>query len=472
MSKKFFLIIFALCLFTSLTFYLDSLNYYFFQDDFFEINISKASNLQDYLGFFKFRDDIIAYRPISLQNYFFLSSSFFDLNSTGFRLIAFIIFLLNAFLIAKVISKITKNQNIGLLTASLWITSSIHFMTLSWIAAAYNITGTFFFLLTSLIFLNFLKTKKFILYALSFILFILTIGSFEFSITWPIIFGFYYLYVLGNPLSKTIKLFLPFVALSVIYLYLRLLLIKIPPISEYQTTFNLDSAKALFWYFLWTFNIPEEFKKQIVNNLIFFNPKFAAEYWPLITKTFLGAILVITLGIIVPLIKSAESKLNLNFNLLIFSCVWFFVAISPVLILPNHTFSMYLTLASIGLYLLVSYLVNLYGGKILSLAIITVFIYTAFTTLSFYKINSWMIEAQQFAREFSLDIKKQYPDLPTNSIVYFPHQNQRHSQALLDHHAIRTIYNDQTLAIYYNKESLIKALKSNPNHPVYIYFPE
>ena len=155
LSKKSLIFLISVAFFVSLTLYYSSLDYYFFQDDFFEINISKAQNFSQYLDFFKFRDDIIAYRPISLQHYFFVSTKIFGLDPSGFRLITFIFFFSSAVLIIQVIKKITQNLNIGVLCASLWLLSSIHFMSLTWIAAAYNIIGTFFWLLTSLFFLKY-----------------------------------------------------------------------------------------------------------------------------------------------------------------------------------------------------------------------------------------------------------------------------------------------------------------------------
>ena len=83
-----------------------------------------------------------------------------------------------------------------------------------------------------------------------------------------------------------------------------------------------------------------------------------------------------------------------------------------------------------------------------------------------------MIEAQKFARGFSISVKKQYPFLPPGSVIYFPHQDHRHRQALLDYHATRTLYSDQTLSIYYNKESLVDSLEAGENRPVYVYLPE
>src|SRR3990167_3186868 len=118
-TKLFFALILILCV--SLTLYYSSLNYFFFQDDFFEINISRAGNLNEYLNFFKFRNDIIAYRPISLQNYFFLSRVIFGLNPIGYRIFTFVLLFLSSILIAKIVEKITANKKTGLLASLFWV---------------------------------------------------------------------------------------------------------------------------------------------------------------------------------------------------------------------------------------------------------------------------------------------------------------------------------------------------------------
>lgn len=462
-------LIFLAGLLISLFLYKDSLDYYFFQDDFFEINISQATNLKEYLSFFKFRDDIIAYRPISLQNYFFISHSLFGLNPVGFRTITFLLFFLSGFLIYKVTTRIFKSSKTGLIASFLWQTSSIHFMAITWIAAAYNIIGTFFWLLTAFMFLKFIETQKLLFFVLTFLSFLITVGSYEFSVTWPAIWGFYYFFVAKNSLVKSLKLFSPFIIVSSIYILARFIFIKVPQITEYTTTFNLESVKALFWYILWTFNIPEEFKKQVINNLIVFNPKFFYEYWPLVLKSFLSA-LIILLVVTIP-ITAHIKQIKMKGKLIVFLLFWFIAGISPVLILPNHTFSMYLTLASIGLYGCIAYLLSKTAST-LSLIVLSIWLLSSFTTLSFYKINSWIIETQKTAKKFSQEVKMQFPYLPPNAVILYPLNAKFEKQALLENHAIRTIYNDPTLTIYYNKEALIKDASSLRGKPVYIHIPE
>lgn len=470
--KRFYAALMFLVLAASIWLYKSSIDYFFFQDDFFEINISQAGNLQQYLEFFKARSDIIAYRPISLQNYFFLSAAIFGLNPAGFRFITFILFLLSFFLIVKISANITKSFSVGFITAAFWLLSSIHFMTITWIAAAYNIIGTFFWLLTSFIFIKFIESDKHWLYLLSIVSFFLTIGSYEFSVTWPAILGFYYLFVLKKPLTRGVKIFLPFILISLVYLAARLLFIKVPQIPEYNVTFNVESIKAFFWYLLWTFNIPEEFKKQVVTNLIIFNSKFLSEYWPLVLKTYLGAFIILTIGLIIPSFRIIKDKLKVNMRLILFTLFWFAVGISPVLLIPNHTFSMYLTLSSIGAYMLIAYLLSFHREKVIVPVVLVIWLATSYITLDFYKVNSWMVETQRFARTFTIQAKKQLPILPTSAIILYQINDKRIIQALLDQHAIRTIYNDPTLSIYYNKKDLLVDYNNIKNRPIYIYLPE
>lgn len=453
LKLNFLYIIAALILSVSL--YKASLSYFFFQDDFYEINISKANNLSEFIGNFKFLKNRSSYRPLGLQAYFFTSYKLFGLSPVAFRLITFTLFFATYFLIIKVIERITTNFKVGILTGSFWVTSSIHFMSLTWIAAAWLIFGVFFFMLTSLFFLNFLRGYYYRYYILSLITFVISLATSEFSITWPIIFGFYYFIVKNNKLTKTLKLFSPFIFFSIIYLFLRSNLSSLPQIPEYKVVFNLESIKALFWYLLWTFNIPEEFKKQIVNNLLIFNKTFIKEYWFLILKSFLGFALIFIVGIILPVILSFKEKISLDLRFIVFTFIWFLTGIFPVLLLPNHTFSMYLALASIGLYLLISYLILKIPNKTLVLLLILIWIFTSYTSISFYRDNSWMVESQRFAREFTSRMFERFPTLPSNSTVLFPLQDGRYIQAILDQNAIKAVYNDPSLKIYFDKSKII-----------------
>jgi len=243
-------------------------------------------------------------------------------------------------------------------------------------------------------------------------------------------------------------------------------------ILEYKMSFDFVSIKTLFWYLLGSFNIPEEFKKQIVNHLLLFNPKFFSEYWASVFKTFISGFLVFLLAILIPIIQIFRKHLKANFRIIAFSIFWFLTGISPVLFLPNHYFVMYLILPSVGIYFLMAYLLSSFGKKIFIIPTLIIWFFSSYNTISFYKINSYQIEAQKFARTFYTEIKNEFPNLPKNSIVYYPLESSQKQLALENQEAIKAIYNDSSLSIYYNKEDLLSSLKKGNTGKVYIYFPK
>src|SRR3989344_5564215 len=171
--KKYRLLLLVIPPLVSLSLYFSSLNYFFFQDDFYEIIISRVHNFKEFISLFEFLSNRSSYRPIGLQTYFFTIYSLFGLNPIAFRTITFGLFFISYFLIIKVIKKITGSHQIGFLTASLWVISAIHFMSLTWIAASWLIIGLFFFLIASIFVLDFSQNERKIYYIWSFIFFVL-----------------------------------------------------------------------------------------------------------------------------------------------------------------------------------------------------------------------------------------------------------------------------------------------------------
>ena len=249
---------------------------------------------------------------------------------------------------------------------------------------------------------------------------------------------------------------------------------KVPKIPEYTIAFNLESAKALFWYVLWAFNIPEEFKKQVVNNLIILNSQFLKEFYGLILKTLFGFIFFILISFILPVLISIKKKIYLYLRLIAFLISWFFITILPVLIIPYHTFIMYLSLSSIGLYSLAAYLLIAQKNKALILAALIIWFFFSLSTISFYKHNFWIVGDQKLAAKFKEDIQTQFPYLPKNSVVLYPLNDihvmdHRQMQSLQGNDGIRTIYNDQSLSIFYNKEAMLQEFDKIRGRPIYIY---
>lgn len=440
----------------SLLLYYKSLGYYFFQDDFYEILISKVTDTSDFIKLFSFLENRSSYRPIGLQFYFFISQTFFGLNPLFYRIIIFVMFISTYFLIATTVGQFLKNRLSGYVTASLWITSSIHFLSLSWIAAAWLIIGSFFFFASALAFLTFIRYHLKVFYSLSILLFMITLGSFEFFVAWPVLMGTWMILFTSQGLKKTLTLLSPFIAITALYIVARLSFASLPNIDEYKVGVNINTPKHLFWYFFWSFNIPEEFKKQIIGNLVQFNTIFLKDFMGLVIKSFLVLFVILILGILVPTLKSLRENREMFIKALALSTTWFLVALLPVLILPNHSFAMYLAIPSIGLYSLIGYLLSQKGSLLIIAALFLAWFYSSFITVDFYRKSFWVYDSQNFARQFSQQIKKQYVQLPKGAVIYYPLEDRRHQQAILNDNAIKVLYDDSSIRIFFDKISLDK----------------
>src|SRR3990167_6339783 len=287
---------------------------------------------------------------------------------------------------------------------------------------------------------------------------LLSLSSFEFAVSFPITSFLYLFLILKKDISKSLKSTAPFILATVIYLIARLLYKQTPQIEDYIIRVDTDSLKSYFWYFLWSFNIPEEFKYQ-VTKLIILNPAFLSIFQKLAIKSYLGVLTLIVLGVFLPLVQLKKHQTKVNNRIVAFAILWFSVGISPVLFFPSHTFLMYLTLPSIGIYLLLAYLLKKNGSILLTVIFFGIFLYTTTTTIDFYKSYSYMNEAQFVSRKFTSEIKTKFPILPSEAIILYPLENPAHVQALSDQNAIRAIYNNQSLTIYYNKNQMLKALQ-------------
>ena len=449
------LIILALIFYVLL--YTKSFTYFFVQDDFFHLRISRANDVVQYLNFFKPRSDIIGYRPISIQNYFFIMKFLFGLDPFGYRVFNLIILGFTTYIIYKVMHIISKDEIASALTAFFWSTSSVHFTSVTWISANYTILGTFFFVLSLLLFLKYTQNKRILLYVTSFLLFILSLGSFEFAFSIPIIALFYLVLGKKKPYFYTIKNLGPFFLVNIIYLIFRIFIKNNPDIEEYKMAINFELFRNLFWYVLWTFNIPEEFKKQIIDNLIIFNKRFLEDYWLLVFKTFFISLISIS-AVIAALIFEKFRKL-LPLNILLFAILWFLISILPTLFFIKHSFIYYLPLASVGLYLLLALAIISFKQFKFIVLFIAIWLYGSYTTTKFYYDNSYLNLAQKKAKDNFLKLNQNRIPITSKDVIFYPINSFTERVAVSDNNIVKVVYNNPEINVYTSKTTLITDYK-------------
>lgn len=452
-AKTFSLIIAIIFVISTLVLFSPALYYYFFQDDWFHLSISDAQNIKDFKNFFVFRTDIIAWRPVSKQIFFFLIINVFKFNSFIPHLIIFSFHLFNVFLIYKIVKKVLNNSLNAIITAFLYSTASFHFTTLAWISAGELTIGTFFYLVASFMILNYFSTKKVLHYAVAIVAFILCLGSTEFAVTWPLFIALLLL-LSHKPKSKLINCLKPLlipVFLILVYLGLRLLIYKAPVNDNYEISFGPNIIKNFLWYNVWLVNIPEDVRTHIrlLPFVISEDLNVGREYLLLI-----GISLVIFLSLILRRFISLFNKSTLY--LLLSTFAFLFFSLLPVLIFPNHISAHYLLIPSIGTYIFLGYILSKNYSKSSNKQHLLFVIFTcscwfllSFSSLALTKKINWIPGEQSLSKNLTSEIKKIYPYLPSYSSLLVYDSDLKIKHALMDQYALQVLFNDETIKTIY-----------------------
>jgi len=395
--------------------YFPVFKYGFFQDDFLHL-ITTQIPISGLLKFFT-DNSAIYYRPLGIQFAYWLQQLIFGPRPIYFHLFGFLVHLLNTFLVYSLIAKITKSKSVSFFASFLYATSAIHFISLFWLAETNLLLGALVLFLS----LNVYLSGRI---GLSLMLFILGLLTHEIVIIFP---------------SRTYLVGLISIALS--YLLLRLVILPVPAGGTYTPQLNLNSLNSLIWYLLWSFNLPEELKYQLILWPPHIQPKFLANFTSHLL-IWLGSFIGLTSAILF----KARSLLK-SFRLIWLSLGWFIIGISLFLVLPLHQYPNYIIAGLPGITLLLSLslakLKPFWRGLILSLWLIS-----SFLTLRITELTHWTVqEAQRVDRAF-VKTRQLYPQIPPNGTIIIKSDYQIH-QALFNQLGLRFFYRQPTLTTYY-----------------------
>lgn len=434
-----------------------SLSYYFFQDDWFVLNWIRTGNL---LSFFSFRTDIIYWRPLSMPIFFALAKSLFGLSPFGYHLIAFIFHLVNITLVYFLMIELKFKKALAYFAALLWGTAAFHFVPLSWLSTTSYILGpTFIF--SSIIF--FLKSR----FKFSFLFFILGLLTSELSLTTiPLIL------VSDDKIRGKIKNLVPFLIAITPYLIARFIIFPLPANKDYAPLINSKVLVSLFWYFAWTFNVAERFSTIFYLSTI----KTAAGPFVDFFKLLIGPIFLMITFIVLIIASKIKMKIIIR------SAIWFLVGLSPVILLPKHTYAMYLTIASIGIiYALTAALGKIKKFQLGVVVIIAiVWFVSSLSTVNLLRTNHWVANEQATSKAYSAAIMGTVKNPPQGSIFVirnpvgnFASKNgltlsgseNTLYQSLNDGTAVQVLYNDSTLKSIFPTSQ--QRVETNTNQQVF-----
>lgn len=446
----------------------------FFQDDYFLLDISQAQNFKEFLAFFKPRQDVIFYRPLSMQIWYFLLRTFFDLKSYWFHLSGLIIFLFNLLVLYRLLLKITKKKELAFLTTFFYGTSGIHYLSLIWSAAFHYIIGCLFFNLSLYFFVSYNHKRKKSDFLFSLIFYILALLSEETSF-FLFFLIFYFLIIFKgfkgkiSFLREKIKILLPFFLIASFYLFFRFKVAKIP-FGQEDYIFKIDNKifKNLYWHILWVLNIPEDFKFQWLS-FSKINPLFIKDFSFYFYSLFGLFIFVVILIYFLPLfflIKNLIKKRSFRkifFKFSFFGLGWFFLGLIPAIFFPYHQYPYFLTFSAIGFYLFflipLGLLVSSFGQKKIrkigfSGLLICLWYLFSFLNLDFTKKTHWANRRARYSYFYLQKTlnKLSYPTVNDLIFIFFTPNCiscQEIKHALMKDKAFKVIYNNRQVRVRY-----------------------
>lgn len=393
---------------TSFLMFLPSLFVFYTNDDFFFLKISRAENLSQVINFFnllKGPDGFGMYRPLTSQMFYWLSWTLFNLNPIGLHLIVFLIFFAVIYLVYLITRELTADIKLALISAFMYATSATHFAHLYYLATFQELGMTFFVLLSCL---NFIRNKS----ILSIIFFILALLSKETAIITPLLLVLIYFYQKqrGFRLWKIKKIaidLMPFIILIGIYLVFRISSYGFATGNTYIWDFSpLKLINTLFWYSLWTLNLPETIL-DFVGPGIKINPNLLL-YWSniIIPIFYLFFVQLIFLSVAsFKILKQNLKDKNSFARISLFSGLWYLFSLLPVVFLPEHKFSYYLTLPLISVVLWFSFLLKRFQNDVITGVFLGIWLTLSALAIKHSMNTSWITQGEMISQRVSDYIK-------------------------------------------------------------------
>ena len=448
---------------------------FFGSDDFFVLSQVQVENIKGFFELFLPHSQVVYYRPLGIQFYFWFVKFFFGLNPLAFHLITFIFHIANSILVYYIAQKLGNNEKITYLTCFLWSLSPIHYLSLAWIVNFSFIFVTFFFFLSLLFWLN--KKNN-----LSYISFFIGMFVNEFILVLPVFLIFYELLIGKSKTKKFLKQLSPFFLIIAPYFLLRLFL---PGKYEgvYVWKFDFDILNTIKWYFLWSLGWAETMKDQM-KNFYYIRTSFRNSF-PEKTFIYLSAFFIfIACFLILPTclllfkgLKTYTEFIKKEINIFLTCFILFFLALLFVIFTSDHIYPHYLTIAGFGIYFGFSYFfvkaLDFTKKRILEYVFIFFWagwwIFLSFTTVRFNAQVHWVPRNANFAKKLIYDLKEKTDS--KNGKIYITSNSEDKKIALAQENALKVFLGNGWRTYFLKPKELENKLKKLYDKD-YVYYTQ
>jgi len=343
-----FLSLFAI----ALVFYSDAFSHFFYQDDLFHFQISRAESLQEAAAWFNPINEFgyQIYRPLGTQVVFFVMQSLFGLNHSAFTLLIILLLSTNSWLIWLLLRHKTTPL-LALLLSVFYLTHHQNIGIVYFLSTVQLSLALFFTLLA----LHTIRRKPKFWQVKVWLLYIVAIFCQEISLLNSLIFAILLWLEAPVQIKKQWRLILALGLTTLAYLAMRFYFInaQIFDNEHYQISLNLKSLlNNSVWFGLWLLSVPEYVVNFVGSGLRPLPPLFGQYRLESILSL---SVLAVSASVFVQLSRKALQQPK---SLLYFAC--FLFSLAPVLVFPWHKYVYHLPIASVFVLL---YLAELLGQK-------------------------------------------------------------------------------------------------------------
>jgi hypothetical protein len=435
-------------IFLSLVLFSPALTNFFSGDDWFHLNISRITNFQQFLNFFSFSltpQSAAFYRPIPTQVFFFVFHSLFGLNPLPYYLFILGVFGFSLYLVYLLAKKISGSEKLALLTLFFYGFSVTNFTRVYFLSAFQEIAMVVFVLLACLFYLK-NESLKNTLYSVLF--FVLALGSKETAVVLPLIL------LLISWWKKRINFWrlLPFGLILGFYLFFRFFHFGGVVGESYLWDFSAKRAlNTLSWYTLWSFGAPELLVDYVSSGFRIL-PRFFTDF-PVWSYIILGAGVVTLTSFLLILIQRLRKIDKQSF----LAVGWFVLALSPVLFLPWHKFTLELALPLVGFSLFLAQL-SLKRSKRTNFFIGSFFLLNLLMNVLTYQTH-YSVNRSKIAKKIYNYLNINYPNYPSGQYFEFINDtdtsietwgsSKQIAHLASESNMLRAIFDNKLLNVYY-----------------------
>lgn len=412
----------------------------FIQDDYLFINAVK-NNFSFYntfiADFFGAHTYANFYRPINML-LTYVSYQLFGMNATGYHVIVLTLFTLCCILVYQILYILLKRRDIALIASIFYLTRGALFLEIYWIGCGFSdVTVELFMLLSVFTFIKYWENKTKPYYLASLACFVLALMSKESAVILPALIFIVYLCDfkpgrienMVKELRQLIVTFIPYGLILLVYLAKMLLWPSVAAAGPYEVSFSLAT---------------------VVANLLF----YVSNSFNNLYEAIILAVIIVT-----PFIIPKSRKYAILFS------VWFVTCLLPYLLLNNHSYPHYESVALLGVSILVAlglqYYCDRYGKykSILIVCVLLVLLVSGYLNIRSQENFSGIIIQEKTANNILGVLRSEYPQLPDNSVVDIKNSDFRTFAAMgYGGSAIQLNYNN-TVNVYF--EGLSNAFPEN-----------